>query len=111
MPLNESHLRELIFEYVHPPIVSEKNVESALIRMGFPRRREDLKWSLCACHQKLINNAWICPGCCASVCAIPSDCPICNLTLVSSPRLARTYHHLFPIENFKEFNATTLKPS
>lgn len=30
------------------------------------------------------------------------DCPICALTLVSSPHLARSYHHLFPVANYEE---------
>ncbi|KAG9327150.1 hypothetical protein KVV02_000866 [Mortierella alpina] len=29
-------------------------------------------------------------------------CDICALTLVSSPLLARSYHHLFPVENYIE---------
>lgn len=28
---------------------------------------------------------------------LPGACHICGLTLVSSPHLARSYHHLFPV--------------
>ncbi|CAI5979480.1 unnamed protein product [Closterium sp. NIES-65] len=36
------------------------------------------------------------------VCALPAECPECALTLVSSPHLARSYHHLFPVPPFSE---------
>ncbi|CAI5970376.1 unnamed protein product [Closterium sp. NIES-65] len=36
------------------------------------------------------------------VCALPAECPVCALTLVSSPHLARSYHHLFPVPPFSE---------
>ena len=31
---------------------------------------------------------------------LPSQCNVCKLTLVSSPHLARSYHHLFPVPPF-----------
>ena len=33
---------------------------------------------------------------------LPCSCHICGLTLVSSPHLARSYHHLFPVRAFPE---------
>jgi transcription initiation factor TFIIH subunit 2 len=30
------------------------------------------------------------------------ECKACGLTLVSAPHLARSYHHLFPVDSFKE---------
>ena len=33
---------------------------------------------------------------------LPCSCHICGLTLVSSPHLARSYHHLFPVRAFSE---------
>ena len=38
----------------------------------------------------------------ARMCGLPSDCRVCGTTLVSSPHLARSYHHLFPVPPFKE---------
>lgn len=33
---------------------------------------------------------------------LPCECHVCGLTLVSSPHLARSYHHLFPVKGFGE---------
>ena len=35
-------------------------------------------------------------------CELPNTCAICGLTLVSASHLARSYHHLFPVEEFNE---------
>lgn len=41
-------------------------------------------------------------GCRARVSELPGACHVCALTLVSSPHLARSYHHLFPVPPFAE---------
>ena len=46
--------------------------------------------------------------CKARVVDIPSTCHICKLMLVSSPHLARSYHHLFPINPFEEISPQAL---
>ena len=33
---------------------------------------------------------------------LPGECGVCRLTLVSSPHLARSYHHLFPVPPYEE---------
>lgn len=44
----------------------------------------------------------MCPRCNSKYCELPIDCSICGLKLVSSPHLARSYHHLFPVQQFVE---------
>jgi transcription initiation factor TFIIH subunit 2 len=44
----------------------------------------------------------VCPRCSSRVEELPSQCSVCKLTLVSSPHLARSYHHLFPVPPFLE---------
>ena len=39
---------------------------------------------------------------------LPASCHVCGLTLVSSPHLARSYHHLFPVQPFREVPAAEL---
>lgn len=51
-------------------------------------------------HNRLSRSGFKCPRCGCNVCSIPSDCPICQLTLISSSHLARSYHHLFPVSPF-----------
>lgn len=55
-------------------------------------------------HLKTVNEWYSCPRCLAVVCELPIECPICSLSLVSSPFLARSYHHLFPIKPFEVAN-------
>jgi transcription factor ssl1 len=51
---------------------------------------------------KLKSGGYYCPQCCSKYCELPVECKACGLTLVSAPHLARSYHHLFPVENFVE---------
>ena len=44
----------------------------------------------------------------ARVLELPTACHVCGLTLVSSPHLARSYHHLFPVRSFQEVSPSEL---
>ncbi len=44
----------------------------------------------------------------ARVLELPTACHVCGLTLVSSPHLARSYHHLFPVRPFQEVSPAEL---
>jgi len=59
-----------------------------------------MRWT-CS-HKRWTTAGFACPRCLSKVCDLPSECPVCSLTLISSPHLARTYHHLFPLESFAE---------
>eukprot|EP00094_Tigriopus_californicus_P008984 TCALIF_08659-PA protein Name:"Similar to GTF2H2 General transcription factor IIH subunit 2 (Bos taurus)" AED:0.09 eAED:0.17 QI:158/0.5/0.77/1/0.75/0.77/9/133/586 len=48
------------------------------------------------------------PQCHAKYCELPVECKSCNLTLVSAPHLARSYHHLFPLPAFIEVSLEDL---
>ncbi|KAI9029717.1 Ssl1-like-domain-containing protein [Phycomyces nitens] len=105
--LNEAHYKDLLFEAVPPPAVAPNKNTSNLVTMGFPRRQTEEHATFCVCHSKLTTGGYICPRCRSKVCDIPSDCDVCGLTLVSSPHLARSYHHLFPVDNFDEIRNST----
>ncbi|KAI8388121.1 Ssl1-like-domain-containing protein [Radiomyces spectabilis] len=100
--LNEAHYKDLLFECVPPPAVTPNKNSSNLVMMGFPRKQTEDHATFCVCHSKLTTGGYICPRCRSKVCELPSDCDVCGLTLVSSPHLARSYHHLFPVDNFDE---------
>jgi len=100
--LNEGHFKELLFDHVSPPAIGADVSESSLVPMGFPSRKRQQVPTICSCHHKMVKGGYICPRCASKVCELPTECPVCQLTLVSSPHLARSYHHLFPVENFKE---------
>eukprot|EP01119_Soliformovum_irregulare_P004101 TRINITY_DN15109_c0_g1_i1.p1 TRINITY_DN15109_c0_g1~~TRINITY_DN15109_c0_g1_i1.p1 ORF type:complete len:392 (-),score=96.84 TRINITY_DN15109_c0_g1_i1:22-1197(-) len=98
---NEEHLKQLIFAHSPPPPSTQKT-QTSLIRMGFPKQRTDEHPSLCLCHSAPKFGGYFCPQCLSKYCDLPTDCATCNLTLISSPHLARSYHHLFPVPAYDE---------
>lgn len=111
--LDESHYKDLLNQHITPP-PALSNTESSLIRMGFPHhqmnadKEKSEKPSLCMCHldsktnQGFSNSGYFCPQCKSKYCELPIECKACGLTLVSAPHLARSYHHLFPLDTFRE---------
>ncbi|ANZ73864.1 BA75_00821T0 [Komagataella pastoris] len=104
--LNEGHFKDLLLDAVTPLAISKSaQVEMrgfTLIKAGFPTRISEAIPSFCSCHSKLIHGGYICPGCKSKVCMLPTVCPCCNLMLILSTHLARSYHHLFPLKLFQE---------
>lgn len=101
--LHEQHFRELMMDITTPPATTEKTKSaSSLLMMGFPSRTVEDHPSLCACHTKPSRDGYLCSRCYTKVCSLPSECPVCGLTLILSTHLARSYHHLFPLVNWVE---------
>jgi len=115
--MNEGHYKDLLFELIPPPAQralpqaslstagaaqsSSANSAADLMMMGFPTRLpESSQPTLCVCHSELKSQGFLCPRCQAKVCDVPTDCDVCGLMIVSSPHLARSYHHLFPVKPF-----------
>ncbi|SAM85529.1 probable SSL1-TFIIH subunit (transcription initiation factor), factor B [Ustilago bromivora] len=124
--LNEGHFHDSLFEHVPPPAVegprrpkrriiaasgngavtTEEEEEVAngvdLLQMAFPLRLPaHAAPTLCACHSRSRGSGYLCPRCGVKVCDVPTDCPVCGITIVMSTHLARSYHHLFPVPNWK----------
>lgn len=113
--VNEPHFKDLLFECVPPPASSvqpsatKATPGADLMQMGFPTMSTSRQYpTLCSCHSKLRSCGFICPRCKSQVCEIPTECPVCALTIVSSPHLARSYRHLFPVKNFIEVSLSVL---
>ena len=107
--LNESHFRDLLMRATTPPTTpqaatSDSGIKSSLLMMGFPSRLVDPTPTLCACHSRPTRDGYLCSRCSSKVCSLPTSCPACGLTLILSTHLARSYHHLFPLRNWKEVN-------
>lgn len=102
--LNETHFKELFMEMTSPLAVNTAVTanKTTLVEMGFPSRVSEVMPTLCSCHSKLTQGGYICPRCQAKICSPPALCPCCDLTLILSVHLARSYHHLFPLKNFEE---------
>jgi len=105
---DEVHYRELLMAITTPPVVratdaeAQRRNQAALLMMGFPSRITEEKATLCACHGELTRGGYLCSRCKAKVCNLPATCPTCDLTLILSTHLARSYHHLFPLQNWIE---------
>lgn len=109
--LLQSHFKELLLEHAPPPPAIAEYAIASLIRMGFPQRAAEGVISICSCHKEAkVGGGYTCPRCKARVCDLPTECRICGLALVSSPHLARSYHHLFPITPFDEFSPSLNTP-
>lgn len=105
--IDDAHFKDLVFEHLNPP-PAKKGTQSSLIRMGFSQYVHDDKETpaMCTCHLSKNTNfshhGYFCPQCQAKYCDLPIGCHVCGLTLVSAAHLARSFHHLFPVELFKE---------
>lgn len=107
--LDESHFKELILEHAPPPPAIAEYATANLIKMGFPQRAAESSIAICSCHKEAkAGGGYTCPRCKARVCELPTECRTCGLTLISSPHLARSYHHLFPIVPFDEVSTSLL---
>lgn len=111
---DEVDYRELLMAITTPPVMrstesataaaqhQQHNANAALLMMGFPSRMTENTPTLCACHGNLTRGGYLCSRCSAKVCSLPASCPTCDLTLILSTHLARSYHHLFPLKNWVE---------
>ncbi|OMP85368.1 TFIIH basal transcription factor complex p47 subunit, partial [Diplodia seriata] len=104
--VDQLHLRDLLLATTTPPVIRQTTAEAAnpasLLKMGFPSRVVEDNPTICACHGILTRGGYLCSQCQAKVCSLPTGCPSCGLTLILSTHLARSYHHLFPLQNWTE---------
>ncbi|KAL8198099.1 hypothetical protein R6Q57_024396 [Mikania cordata] len=107
---DEAHLKDLILEHAPPPPAIAEFAIANLIKMGFPQRAAEGVISICSCHKRsknLVEGIFVQDAKHVFV-ELPTECRICGLTLVSSPHLARSYHHLFPVTPFEDIAPTIL---
>ncbi|KAF4313500.1 von Willebrand factor type A [Botryosphaeria dothidea] len=105
--VDQLHFRDLLLATTTPPVIRQMTAHAAanpasLLKMGFPSRVVEDIPTICACHGTLTRGGYLCSQCQAKVCSLPTTCPSCNLTLILSTHLARSYHHLFPLKNWRE---------
>lgn len=105
--LDATHLSELLQQQTIPPPEVQRNesLVTDFIYMGFPKRAFDsnVAYGFEGKKMKLSANAYICPRCSTRTTDIPTQCCVCNLQLNSSSHIARSYHHLFPVPNYIEY--------
>lgn len=107
--MNEEHFRDSLGFHVIPPPTTTKQVSASLIRMGYPMLQRAKEPAL-YCNNPSVRGrlGYNCPRCSAWLSEMPCECTLCGLTLVSSPHLARSYHHLFPVPKFIPLDTSDL---
>lgn len=108
---SESNLEEVMVAHATPPPAAPGSSGVSLVRMGFPAKTSSAPGAAAfvGVECALQPGAYICPRCKARVGELPAECHVCGLTLVSSPQLARSYHHLFPVRAFQEVGLDVLE--
>ena len=101
------HLRSLLATFLVPPPSTRENTSTAeMVEMGFPKREISLPTTSCLGYDgrslEPLPTAYACPRCETRTSEVPSVCTVCTLPLVSSPHLAQSYHHLFPLAPFDQ---------
>ncbi|XP_059050080.1 general transcription factor IIH subunit 2 [Achroia grisella] len=116
--LDDVHYRSLLLERSSPPAqAADRPLHAGLVKMGFPHSAPPVATSepgantdppitVCMCHleegEGVGGEGHLCPQCRSKYCSLPAQCRTCGLTLASAPHLARSYHHLFPVEPYEE---------
>ena len=104
--LDQEHMDSLVAAHATPPPSLRGDEEKhSLVHVGFPSQASSAAGAACFVGATCVlrAGAFICPRCKAKTAEVPSECHVCGLTLIASPHLARSYHHLFPVKPFQEF--------
>jgi len=107
--INEAHFNDLLMNQVPPQPINNKyyTIGRKWIKMGFPQQKINHYPSLCFCHEQFTYKGYYCPKCNSKQCELPTDCTVCGLQLITAPNLVRSYHHIFPVPEFKEIKVAT----
>ncbi|XP_017265853.1 general transcription factor IIH subunit 2 isoform X2 [Kryptolebias marmoratus] len=108
--LDEIHFKELLMLHVKPP-PARSSSECSLIRMGLSLPSVSPSHLDSSSDPGLSLRGYFCPQCHAKYTELPVECRVCGLTLVSAPHLARSFHHLFPLQDFIESPVEELQGS
>ena len=106
--MDSAHLKDLIVGHKDPPPL-EKGRSSTFahpMRVGFPQKVSNAKWDVDvenSARPQIFRGGYTCPQC-KTRCQgqLPLTCHVCRLNLLSSPHLARSYHHLISMPKFLE---------
>eukprot|EP00887_Chlorella_sp_A99_P003194 scaffold9.g3194.t1 len=108
--LNEAHLEQLVNAHAVPPPAAPGSTGTSLVHMGFPSKAPEAPGAASFVGEECVLRAggFACPRCAARQAQVPAQCHVCGLMLVSSAHLARSYHHLFPVQPFPEVDRAQL---
>jgi transcription initiation factor TFIIH subunit 2 len=72
-----------------------------LVKLGFPN--DPVFSGICTCHLKFGNKLYECPDCKTLICSLPTQCPICELQLVTPMHISKSYYYQYPLKPFDIF--------
>ncbi len=106
--MDSQHLRNLIVGHKDPPPLEKGRTSKFAhpMRVGFPQKVSPAKWDVDVeggARPRIFRGGYACPQC-KTRCngQLPLTCHVCGLNLLSSPHLARSYHHLIAVPAFVE---------
>lgn len=106
--LNATMFRTKLHELMVPR--SNSSVKPLYIKMGFPVKHFDsAKVTKCSCHKELQSTVFVCPQCGASVCEIPTNCPVCRLVLADKDMLTRVHRLLYDMPRYDGIDEETIQ--
>mmetsp|Transcript_17352 Transcript_17352/g.23388 ORF Transcript_17352/g.23388 Transcript_17352/m.23388 type:complete len:405 (-) Transcript_17352:300-1514(-) len=102
---NTDHFRQLLMDHLMPPPTNRALQVADMVEMGFPKLLQGatpfLGYGSTGKMEQLLTGCE-CPQCMTRMGDLPCVCVVCGLKLVSSPHLAQSYHHLFPLPAFED---------
>ena len=105
--IDSEHYKQLLTLHKSPPAMEKKNVINLAhsMKVGFPQKVDNSKWDIDPTTNDIFNGGYECP-CCNTINegTLPLTCYVCNLKLLSSPHIARSYHHLMKVPSFTILN-------
>ncbi|KAL7722596.1 TFIIH basal transcription factor complex subunit [Entamoeba marina] len=99
--MNEKNGGDVLNTFITPPTFkgADKQPQPTQLFVGFPKQK--LTPTICECHKTINSSHYECPVCGFCYCELPVLCKICGAILLFSHHLARSYHHLFPVEPYQ----------
>ncbi|KAJ9473772.1 General transcription factor IIH subunit 2 [Diplonema papillatum] len=111
VPKHEVHFQELLFSHADAPVDTSPSEGSQLntskqqeqstkvpalpksfVVMGFP----NIAKCTTTTSEEILRPKYECPRCASIVAMLPAVCDVCNITLLSSVHVARSFYSLFP---------------
>jgi transcription initiation factor TFIIH subunit 2 len=100
--MSPTDFREKLSTVVNPK--QNAQAKPVYIKMGFPLKTVNGPLTKCSCHLDLHSTLFTCPQCKSLVCEIPTNCPVCKLTLVERDMLTRIHRLLYDMPTFSQID-------
>lgn len=93
VPLNGYDF-ECVLDKLTEPMESS-DVTTSLVKLGFPGYFHGS--GVCTCHLQFSQKLFQCPSCNTMICSLPTQCPICEIQLVTPVHISKSYYYQYPL--------------